>query len=140
MEKTRHSFRHHGHVPPFTAFIQVLPKPGTLQGVAVSLEDVHVVPNPLLDKYCEESCCEAEDEGHEPENVNAHDRWSWTEGGESRGWRQRGGKLWGDGGDLLRDLIEHSDVLPEVKHHLICRVHIQVLLAVDYERGERSRV
>jgi len=71
MEKTRYSLRYYGHVPLFTAFMPVPSKPGNLQGVAIPLKDMHVVPNPLLDKYCEECCGEAEDEGHGPENVHA---------------------------------------------------------------------
>jgi len=53
------------------AIMQVLSKPSTLEGIAVPLEDMHVIPNPLLDKYREECGEKAEDEGHEPENIHA---------------------------------------------------------------------
>ena len=52
-----------------TAIMQVLSKSCTLQGVTVTKEDVHVNPNPLLDKYRKECCSKAEGEGHKPESV-----------------------------------------------------------------------
>ena len=51
--------------------MQVLPESRTLQGVAVPLEDMHVIANPLLDEGCKECCEETEDEGHEPEDIHA---------------------------------------------------------------------
>jgi hypothetical protein len=46
----RHSVDHNGHIPPLGTLVQKLPNPRTLKGVIVSLEDVHVVADPLLDK------------------------------------------------------------------------------------------
>jgi hypothetical protein len=71
MKKTRNSFCYNEHVPFFTAVMQVLSKPCTLQGIAVTKEDTHVTPNPLLDKHREECRGKAEDEGHEPESIQA---------------------------------------------------------------------
>jgi len=94
-----------GHVPSFASFVQVLSKSCTFQGVAVSLKDVHVITNPLLDEDCKECCQETEDEGHEPENVYADIGGRWLEIRE-RGWRSgRDGNLWSKGGDLLGNLI-----------------------------------
>ena len=71
MMKTRQSFRYNRHVPLFTAIMQVLSKPRTLQGVTVTLEDVHVIRDPLSDKYRDKCRGKAEGEGHEPESIQA---------------------------------------------------------------------
>ena len=63
----------------FQSVVQVLSKSCTLQRVAVSLEGVHVIANPLLNEECEEGCRKAEDEGHEPESVHADVAFQWFE-------------------------------------------------------------
>ena len=84
MKETRHCLCDDGHVPSLAAFVQVLPNPSTLQRVAISLEDMHVISNPLLDKGCEECCGKAEDEGHEPKGIHTDIGCRWVESGESR--------------------------------------------------------
>jgi len=98
VEETRYSFCHHGHVPSFGSFIEVLAKPSTLQRITVPLEDMHVIANPLLNKDRKECCKKTEDEGHEPENIDAYVRWRWVEFRERRRRSGRDGNLWGDRG------------------------------------------
>ena len=62
MQESRYRLCCNRHVPSIRSFIYVLSDPGTLQRVAVSLEDVHVIADPLLDKYREERCGKAESE------------------------------------------------------------------------------
>ena len=99
---------------------------------------MHVNPNPLLNEYREECCGKAEDEGHEPESIHADVKWRWAESGVRRWRRGRDGDLGGDRGYLLRNLCEHCDVLLQVVYHLVFWAYAQILLAVDYERGESS--
>ena len=118
--------------------MQVLSKARTLQRIAISLEDMHVIANPLLDEDCKECCRKAENEGHEPEGIHPDvgcQRFECRE--RSRGGR-RDGDLRRDGGDLMRNLIEDDNILSEVIHHLVCRTDFQVLFAVNYECGECS--
>ena len=136
VQETRNSLCHNGHVPAFRSVMQVLPKPGTLQRVAVPLEDMHVIANPLLDEGGKECCGETENKGHKPENVYADVGCQGLESRERGRWSGRDGNLWSDGGYLVGNLIKDSDVLLEVIDHLVCRADFQVLFAVDYERGE----
>jgi hypothetical protein len=85
--------------------MQVLSESGTLQRVAISLKNVHVITNPLLDKDRKECCGETEDEGHEPENVYANVRSGWLESREGGRRSRRDGNLWNDSGDLVGNLI-----------------------------------
>ncbi len=138
MEEAGYSLRNHRHVPSFASFVYVLSESGTLQGVAVLLEDMHVIANPLLDKDCKECRRKTEDKGHEPEDIYTYVGRRWVESRE-RGWRSgRERKLWGDEGDLLGDLRKESDIVLKVIDHLICWVDFQVLFTVDYEWGEGS--
>ena len=81
--------------------MQILPNPGTLQRVAVSLEYVHVVANPLLYESREECGGEAENEGHEPKCIHADIRCGWVESRERRRGSGRDCDLWYYGGDLV---------------------------------------
>lgn len=54
--------------------MQVLSKPRALQGVAVSLEDMHIVPDPLLNEYGKECRGKTEDQSNEPESIHADGR------------------------------------------------------------------
>lgn len=98
--------------------------------------DPHVVTSPLLDKKREECCTETEDEGREPYSVYADDGGRWYVRGE-RIWRGEGDRDLGiDGGDLLGNLSKKDRMLSEVIVCFVCRVGLQVLLAVEYESGE----
>ena len=52
--------------------MQILSKSCTLQRVTVSLEDMHIVPNPLLNKYCKECRRKTEDQRYEQERVHSN--------------------------------------------------------------------
>ena len=54
--------------------MQVLSKPRALQRVAVSLENMHIVPNPLLNEYGKECRGKTEDQSNEPESVHPDGR------------------------------------------------------------------
>jgi len=47
-----------------------LSKPRTLERIAVSLEDMHIIANPLLNKDRHECRGKAENERHEPESIH----------------------------------------------------------------------
>ena len=101
--------------------MQVLSKPGTFQRVAVPLEDVHVIANPLLDEGGKERRGETKYKSHEPENVYADVGCQGFESRE-RGWGcGRDGNLWDDGRNLVGNLIHDGDILLEVIDHLVCR-------------------
>jgi hypothetical protein len=70
VEESRDSLGHPSHVPSFASFVQVMPKSRTLQSVAIPLEYVHIIANPLLNEDRKECCQKAEGEGHEPENID----------------------------------------------------------------------
>ena len=111
--------------------MQVLSKPRALQRVAVSLENTHIAPNPLLNEYGEECRGKTEDQGNKPERVHPDGRRQRVESRVGR-WRiRRDGDLWGDGSQLTGDLVEHRDVLLQVIHRLVCRTRLQILLSVD---------
>ena len=94
MKATGYGLGHPWHVPSFASFIKVLSKSRTLQRIAVPLEDMHIIANPLLNEDRQECCQEAEGEGHEPENINTDVGCWWT---KCRGRRsRRDGNLWGD--------------------------------------------
>ena len=116
--------------------MQVLPKPGALQRVAVPLEDVHVIANPSLDEGGKECRGETEYKGHEPENVNADLGCQWFESMERGPRSGRDGNLWSDGGNLVGNLIQDGDILMKVIDHLVCGADFQVLFAVEYERSK----
>ena len=99
--------------------MQVLSKPSTLQRVAVPLEDMHIITNPLLDESGKECCGQTEYEGHEPENVYADVGCQWVESRESGRRCRRDGNLWNDGGNLAGYLIHDGDILLKVVDHLI---------------------
>jgi len=95
VKETRYCLGHNRHVPSLATFIQVLSNSGALQRVVVSLKDVHIIPNPLLDEGRKECGRKTENEGHEPKHVHANIGCGWIESRES-GWRsQRDGELWG---------------------------------------------
>ena len=119
--------------------MQVLSQSGTLQRVAISQEDVHIIANPLLDEDREECCTKTEHEGHEPKSVYTNVVGGWFESGECRGRNGRDRSLWGDGGNLLGNLCEDDDVLLEVVNSLVCGVDFQVLFTINDECGESSR-
>jgi len=116
-----------------------LSDPGTLQRIAVSREDVHIIPDPLLHKYREECREKAEGECHEPKRIYTNigcvwvERWEW--------WRRsrRDRNLWSDGSELLRDLGKYSGMLFEVIHHFVRGVDFKVRFAVNHERCEGGR-
>ena len=138
MQETRNCLCNNRHVRSFQSVLQVLSKSCTLQRVAVPLEDVHVIANPLLGEDCEKGCDKTEDESHEKENVHADVGFQWF---ERREWERRSGRdgnLWSDGEDLSGDLIKLGDILLEVIHHLVLWVDLQVLFAVNYESGKDS--
>ena len=54
MYEERNGVNHHGHPPPSGTLVQKLSDSRTLEGVIVSLEDVHVFADPLLDESCGE--------------------------------------------------------------------------------------
>jgi hypothetical protein len=103
--------------------------PRTLLKVAVSLEYVHVIPDPLLDKYCKECCGKTGCEGHEPKLIYT----DIAKRREGRRWCRGNGNLRGNGSDLLRDSRKNSGVLSEVIDHLICGANLQVLFAINHE-------
>ena len=70
MKETGYSLREDRHVQTLGAFVQVLPDPSTLQRVTVSLEDMHVVSDPLLYECCEECRGKAEYKCHEPKGIH----------------------------------------------------------------------
>jgi hypothetical protein len=71
MEKFRDCLGYLRHVPSIASFIQVPPKLRTLQRIAVLLEDVHILVNPLLNKDRQERGKKTKGEGHhEPENID----------------------------------------------------------------------
>jgi hypothetical protein len=98
VEKSRNSLGDHWHVPSFASFIQVLSKSRTLQRIAIPLEDMHIIANPLLNEDRKECSKKTEDKGHEPENIYTDVRCRWIEHRERRWWGGRDGNLWGDGG------------------------------------------
>ena len=69
MKKSRDSLGHHPHVPAIASFVQVLSKSSTLQRVAILLEDMHIIANPLLNEDHKKCSKEAKGKGHEPESV-----------------------------------------------------------------------
>jgi len=77
--------------------MQVLTKSSTLQGITVSLEDMHIIANPLLNKDREERSEKTTDEGQEPESIYAYVRDRWVEFRERRWWSGRDGNLWDNG-------------------------------------------
>ena len=91
--------------------MQVLTKAPALQRIIISLKDVHVITDPLLDEDCEECCRKAENEGHEPEGINPDVGCQRFESRKRGRGSRRDGDLRGDGGDLMRDLIEDGNVL-----------------------------
>src|SRR5579863_1700613 len=99
--------------------MQVLPKPCAFQRIAVPLEDVHVITNPLLDKGGKECCGETENKGHKPENVYADVGCQGLESRERGRWSGRDGNLWNDGGNLVGNLIHDGDILLEVIDDLV---------------------
>jgi len=54
VEKSRDSLGYHRHVLSFASFIQVLSKSSTLQRIAIPVEDMHIIANPLLNEDREE--------------------------------------------------------------------------------------
>ena len=70
VKATRYSLGHLWHVPSFASFEQVLADSKILQRIAVSLEDMHITANPLPNEDRQECRQKAEDEGHEPENID----------------------------------------------------------------------
>jgi hypothetical protein len=103
------------------------------------LEDMHIITNPLLNEDRKERSKKTEDEGHEPKDIYTDVRRRWIEHRERRWWSGRDGNLWGDGGELDRDLGEDSRMLSKVIHRFICGARLQVLFAIDYESRESSR-
>ena len=97
MQESRYRFCCNRHVPSIRSFIYVLSDPGTLQRVAVSLEDVHVIADPLLDKYREERCGKAEGESHKPKSIYADIGCRWFERRERRRRSRGDGNLRSDG-------------------------------------------
>jgi hypothetical protein len=81
--------------------MQILPNLSTLQRVAILLEYMHVVTDPLLYKSHEECGGKAENEGHEPKHIHTDIRCRWIESWERRWWSRRDYNLWDYGGDLL---------------------------------------
>src|SRR5260221_242519 len=71
VEETRYCVCDNRHVPSFRSLVQVLPKPGVFQSITVPLEDMHIITHPLLDEGGEERRGETEDEGNEPEDIDA---------------------------------------------------------------------
>jgi hypothetical protein len=60
--------------------------------------------------------------------------------GEVRWWRCGGDRdMRSERGNLFRYLSEDRNVLLEVIHHLVCRIDLQVLLAVDDKGGKGCR-
>src|SRR6267142_1271060 len=114
-------------------------KSHTLQRVAVLLEDVHVIANPLLDESREKCRKKTEDEGHEPEDIHANVGCRWFEIGEWGGRSRRDRELRSNGRDLAGNLIEEGIVLLEIILHFVFGSGFQVLFAVDYECGDDRR-
>ena len=77
--------------------MQVLSKSRTFQRIAITLEDIHMFANPLLNEDRKERSKKAENEGHEPENVYTDVRCRWIECRERRWWSRWDGNLWGEG-------------------------------------------
>ena len=71
MEETRYCLCDNRHVPSFRSLVHVLPKPGAFHSITVPLEDMQVITHPFLDEGVEEHRGEIEDEGHEPEDIDA---------------------------------------------------------------------
>jgi hypothetical protein len=138
MEESRYPLCYYRHVPSIRSFIYVLSNPGTLQRVTVSLEDVHIIADPLLDKYREECSGEAEGEGHKPKGVYADIGCRWIERREGWRWSRWDGNLWGNGRDLLGNLRKDGGMLLEVIHHFVCGADCQVLSAINHKRREGS--
>jgi hypothetical protein len=97
---------------------------------------MHVIANPLLDKYREECGGKAECEGHKPKRIYADIRCGWVERRERRRRCRRDGNLWGNGRDLLGYLGKDGGMLLEIIHHFVCGADCQVLFAINYERSE----
>ena len=119
--------------------MQVLPKSRTLQGVIVPQEDMHIIPNPLLDECRKECYRKAEDEGHEPEQIDSDVGWRRVKGRIRWGYSGRYRNLWSNGGNLKRYLSEEGNILLEVIHRLVCGVNFKALFAVDDKGNEGSR-
>jgi len=99
-----------------------LSDPSTLQRVAVSLEYVHIITDPLLDEYREECGGKAEAEGHEPKHIYTDVGHGWAKR-RIRGRRcRRDRNLWSDGREFLGDLRKDGGMLFEVIHHFVCGV------------------
>jgi hypothetical protein len=124
MQKSRDNLGHPRHVPSFPSFIQVLPKSGILQRIAVPLEDVHILADPLLNEDCQECCQKAKGEGHEPENIYTDVRCRRIGHRERRRWSRRNRNLWGNRGYLYGDLREDGRVLSEVIDSFVCMVRL----------------
>src|SRR5579863_8107421 len=101
MKETRYCLGKNGHVPSLRTLIQVLSNPGTLQRVTVSLEDMHIISDPLLDKNSKECRRKTECEGHEPKRIHAEIRRGWIESRERGRRGSRNGELWDNKGNLL---------------------------------------
>jgi hypothetical protein len=77
--------------------MQILSKSCALQRVTVSLEDMHIAPNPLLNKYRKECRGKTEDQRNKPESVHSDGRREWFER-RVRGWGiRRDDDLWRKG-------------------------------------------
>jgi hypothetical protein len=139
MEKTRYSFSNPRHVSSFRSLMQILPQSSTLQGITVLLEDMHIIVDPLLNEDRNKCCRKTEDEGHEPENIDAYVRGQWVEFWESWWWSGRDGDLWGNGGKLLGNLREDGRMLLKVVHHFILGFDLQVCFAINHKCREGSR-
>jgi len=74
VDETWYSLSHDWHVPSVGAIMQVLSEPRALQGVAVSLGTMHIVPNPLPNEYGKECRGKTEDQSNEPESVHPDGR------------------------------------------------------------------
>ena len=133
MKESRYCLSNHGHAPSLQTFIQILSYPGALQRVTVSLEDMHIISDPLLDEDREKCRRKTERQGHEPKRIDTDIGCRWIESRERGRWGSRDSELWDNKGNLLRDLGEHSDILLEIVHHLVWWVRFQILFAVDYE-------
>jgi hypothetical protein len=100
---------------------------------------MHIIPDPLLNKYRKECCGKVECEGHEPKRIYTDTGCRWAERREWGRWSRGNGNLWSYGSKLVGNLREKGGMLFKVINHLICGANLQVLFAINHKRSEGSR-
>ena len=78
MDEPGDGFSYCSHAPEFNTVVEVLSNACNLQRVAVTAEDVHVVPGPPLDEGGKECGRKTAHEAHEPVGIHPDVRRRWV--------------------------------------------------------------